>query len=238
MKRLSFYDKRLLVLIKFLCENDKLAHGAVSYFFEDIDGYLMDIINAGLNFEGERGQGYNRINFKKDSLLNYNGKNSDMLEITKITNGNKVVLGLYYGLLHKGVTLEELSPFVLMEIKGVFNEEEILNEDFEYRNTFFWGTTKSGELERYIDSMIGNKATYSKFKIVSPLRTDILEDVYSRKQKPEQIENNYNLFGDSLLMRSGYLPYYNDYKQMFTNEVMQKRREIFWGLREEDSKEK
>ena len=89
-----------------------------------------------------------------------------------------------------------------------------------------------------MDSMIGNKATYSKFKIVSPLRTDTLEDVYSRKQKPEQIENNYNLFGDSLLMRSGYLPYYNDYKQMFTNEVMKKRREIFLGLREEDSKEK
>ena len=205
MKKLSFQDKRLTVLLKFLCENDPVAREAVNYFFEDLDDYFLNIINAGLNFEGERGQGYYRINYKKDSLLNYNGKNSDMLEITKITNGNKVVLGLYYGLLHKGVTMEEMSPFVLMEIKGVFNQEEVLNEEFEYRNTFFWGTTKRGELERYMDSMIGNKATYSKFKITSPLREDVLEECYPRKQKPEQIENNYNLFGDTLLMRSGYL---------------------------------
>ena len=130
MKKLSFNDKRITVLLKFLCENNKFTMAMVSYFFEDIDDYLLDIINKGLNFEGEHANGYFRINFKPDTFLDYGDRNSDMLEITKIIDGNKQVMNLYYGLLDRNTKPSEISPFVLMEIKGVFDETEILNESF------------------------------------------------------------------------------------------------------------
>lgn len=238
MRKLVFNDKRITVLLKFLCDNDTYALSAVKYFFEDIDEYLLGIINKGLNFEGEHGKGYYRINYKPDTILNYGDKNSDMLEITKIIDGNKQVLNIYYGLLDKNTKPSDLSPFALMEIKGVFDETQVLNRNFEYRNTFLWSFTKNGDLELYIDNMTKNECSRALFSIISPLRTDVLEESYPRKERPLQIENNYNLFGDSLLIRSGELPYYKAYKQMFENEVLEDRRKAFFGLEDKNGYEK
>lgn len=229
MKKLSFNDKRITVLLKFLCENNKFTMAMVSHFFEDIDDYLLDIINKGLNFEGEHANGYFRINFKPDTFLDYGDRNSDMLEITKIIDGNKQVMNLYYGLLDRNTKPAEISPFVLMEIKGVFDETEILNENFEYRNTFFWAFTEKGELEMYYDNMTTNHYDQGIVPIKYPLRTDVLEESYPRKGIPQQIENNYNLFGDTLLMAPRKLPYYNAYKKMFENDVNDRRRRAFFG---------
>lgn len=223
-----FKDKRISVILKFLSQNDSLATECLKFFFQTFDQYLIDIINDGYNFEGEHGNGYFRINFTKDKIFNEPEVDGDMLELTSIIDGSKLVLNIYYGLLNKNATPESLSRYCLMECKGVFKQEEVLGEDFEYRNAFIWGINEKGEIERNIDNMIKNKFDYAVLPARYPLRTDVLEYNYPEKVKPKLIENKYNLFGDSLLIRSGNLPYYWAYKEMLCQDIQLKRRTEFF----------